>query len=127
MCEKCKVRLALQLPLLPLRQQLLKKHDTVLSELASILIDLLLALQRLLEYVLFEVAGSLNAIWEDHHTNAVLDALDPHAHVYTFIHPSHYSIAVSFILEVVTLVAVARLPLEDTITVLLVMLVHTFV
>ena len=73
------------------------------------------------------MARSLDTIREDHNADTMLYTLDPHAHVYTFIHPSHYSIAVSFILEVVTLVAVARLPLEDTITVLLVMLVHTFV
>ena len=51
----------------------------------------------------------------------------PSAHIGTAVRPFHYSIAVAFILKVVSAIYIPRLPLENTIAVLLVQIVFALV
>jgi hypothetical protein len=76
---------------------------------------------------LFENAGSLGAICEEHQTNTLLDACLPRSHIGASISPLHDSVPVAFIFEVVATVDVACLPFEDTIAMLLVHEVFSFI
>ena len=73
----------------------------------SKLIDLFLALERLLEDIFFENASAPDAIREHHHSDAVLDASVPHAHVDTLVSPAHHAVPMALVVQVVALVAVA--------------------
>ena len=90
-------------------------------------VDLFFIFQRLLEDIFLEVASALDAIREDHDTNAVLDASVPHAHVDTLVGPAHHSVPMALIVQVVALVPVARFPLEHSRSVLFVAHVHALV
>ena len=57
----------------------------------------------------------------------MLDSSVPDAHILALIGPLHDAVSMTLILAVATLIAIPRLPLEDTIAVLLVVLVHALV
>ena len=96
-----------RLRLHPLLQNLFQDLQAVLLEHVPIRVQLLLPLQALLEHVLLKDARSAHPIWEDHHSDPMLDALVPHSFVHALVSPLHDSVAMALVLRVIALVAVA--------------------
>lgn len=110
-----------------LDQYFFKEIKAFIFQLISVRINLIFALKRLFKDVLFEDTSSFDIIREHHDTHAVLDTLIPDAHISALICPLHHTVPVALVLQVIAFVPVTRLPFEDTISVLLVILVETLV
>jgi len=79
------------------------------------------------KYVVFKSAFFDGTIGESHLAIAMLDTLLPLALIYGAICPEHFSITISFIVNIVALVDIAALPIEHTVAVFTVLRVLTIV
>ena len=113
--------------MISLLQNVLQQLQTIFLECVFERLNLVLPLQGLHKHVLLKDASSFDAVRKNHDSDAVLDALVPHAHIGAFVHPLHHTVTMALIFIVVTLIAVAGLPLEDTMTMLLIILIHALV
>ena len=81
-------------------------------------LDLSLALDRGLEDILLKESSPTRPIWENHDSDAFLDALIPCSHVGAPVCPSHHTIALPLIIDVAPHINVARLPLKSAVPML---------
>ena len=111
----------------PLRHYLLELLVALWVKLISVRFDLIVGLNRSLENVHFKDTSPSRAIWEDHDSDAFLDALVPSPHVCASVGPAHHAVALSLILDITPHVDVTGLPLKSAVAVLFIIYVLAFI
>ena len=111
----------------PLRHYLLELLVALWVKLIPVRFDLIDRLDRSFEDVHFKDTSPSRAIWEDHDSDAFLDALVPGPHVCASVGPAHHAVALSLILDITPHVDVTRLPLKSAVAVLFIIHILAFI